>query len=304
MPESNQSSSPPPAYIHHVDIPATHIGVLNMNSEEASTVPTTLQTAPTSHEIVGNQVPATQPVNKQNVTDLTTPAPAPGSNAAGSLNTSSATLLSTLEQAIQRLELSQEDRLITRLETVLSRQAEVDTNLSSGKRETRKPIKLKDAVGRRFSFPYHRCETWAGIEELIKSAFLHVDIIGPHVNEGHYDIMNPAGEVILPQLWEDHVQPGWEISMSMWPISGPKPRFPQPAPNAPVHVIVDRLPGPPFGPPPPCFRSHFPPRYDLDSDSIASKKKGILGIWQKMKGIFTKKRTNYDSDSSSSLCDD
>jgi hypothetical protein len=52
------------------------------------------------------------------------------------------------------------------------------------------PIKFKDAVGRKFSFPWALCKTWKGMEELIKQAFLHVDIIGPHVFEGHYDLVS------------------------------------------------------------------------------------------------------------------
>lgn len=101
--------------------------------------------------------------------------------------------------------------------------------------------------------------------------------------------MNPAGEVILPQLWQDHVQPGWEISMSMWPMPGPpKPRFPPPPPSppVPVHVIVDRFLVPP--PPTVCTRSNYPPSYSSENDSIAPKK-GFRGLWQKVKGIFTKK---------------
>jgi hypothetical protein len=45
----------------------------------------------------------------------------------------------------------------------------------------RAPIKFKDAIGRRFSFPWHLFKTWQGMESLIKQALLHVDIIGDHV---------------------------------------------------------------------------------------------------------------------------
>jgi hypothetical protein len=38
------------------------------------------------------------------------------------------------------------------------------------------------------------------MEELIKQAFLHVDIIGPHVHQGHYSLIDPDGEIILPQV--------------------------------------------------------------------------------------------------------
>jgi hypothetical protein len=80
------------------------------------------------------------------------------------------------------------------------------------------PIKFKDAVGRKFSFPWHLCKTWKGMEVLIKQAFQHVDVIGAHVQEGHYDLMGPEGEIILPQVWETMIKPDWEVSMHMWPI--------------------------------------------------------------------------------------
>ncbi|KAG4435481.1 hypothetical protein IFR05_009053, partial [Cadophora sp. M221] len=68
------------------------------------------------------------------------------------------------------------------------------------------PIKFKDAVGRKLCFPFHMAATWNGVEELIKQAFLHVDVLGPHVNEGHYDLIcangGLSGEIILPQVWE------------------------------------------------------------------------------------------------------
>ena len=56
------------------------------------------------------------------------------------------------------------------------------------------------------------------MDELIKQAFLHVDVIGPHVQEGHYDLIGPNGEIILPTVWEKVVQPDWAITMHMWPM--------------------------------------------------------------------------------------
>ncbi|TGO47768.1 hypothetical protein BCON_0264g00050 [Botryotinia convoluta] len=279
MPKSNQSSPPPPAYTDHADVSVASI-------ETLPTAPVNQPTTSISHEIVVDSAATIQQVDASSST-ITAPDNSgfmAGSNTAESDKNYPDGLLSKLENVIQQLESSQEERLITRLENVLSRQAEANSSSLSEKTDTRKPIKLKDAVGRRFSFPYHRCETWAGISELIKAAFLHVEIIGPHVSEGHYDIMNPAGEVILPQLWQDHVQPGWEISMSMWPIPGPpKPRFPTLTPNAPVHVILDRV----LGPAPNCVRSHHPPSYSSD---LCAQGKGTRGLWQKMKGIFTRKK--------------
>jgi hypothetical protein len=91
------------------------------------------------------------------------------------------------------------------------------------------PIKFKDAVGRKFSFPWHLCKTWKGMESLIKQAFLHVDVIGQHVQEGHYDLMGPDGEIILPQVWDTMIKPDWEVSMHMWPIPETPKKDTQPA---------------------------------------------------------------------------
>lgn len=56
------------------------------------------------------------------------------------------------------------------------------------------------------------------MEDLIKQAFLHVEGIGPHVQAGHYDLIGPDGEIILPIVWDKMVQPGWQIDMRMWPM--------------------------------------------------------------------------------------
>ena len=61
------------------------------------------------------------------------------------------------------------------------------------------------------------------MEESIKQAFLHVDVIGPYVNEGHYDLVGPDGEIIMPQVWETMIQPGWAVTMHMWPMPEPTP---------------------------------------------------------------------------------
>jgi hypothetical protein len=60
------------------------------------------------------------------------------------------------------------------------------------------------------------------MEDLIRQAFLHVDVIGPHVQEGHYDLVGPNGEIILPQVWETMIEPDWAITMHMWPMPEPK----------------------------------------------------------------------------------
>ncbi|PHH84162.1 hypothetical protein CDD83_2373 [Cordyceps sp. RAO-2017] len=131
----------------------------------------------------------------------------------------------------------------------------------AAKKSEKGPIKFKDAVGRKFSFPFHLCNTWQGMEELIKQAFLHVDVIGPHVQEGHYDLIGPNGDIILPSVWEKTVEPEWSISMTMWPVEkmpplGPKmpppprgrgqgPGMPPPPPMAGIPMPRPGMPMPP-----------------------------------------------------------
>ncbi|KAF1815859.1 hypothetical protein P152DRAFT_199828 [Eremomyces bilateralis CBS 781.70] len=138
------------------------------------------------------------------------------------------------------------------------------------------PIRFKDAVGRKFQFPWSICKTWRGMEDLIKQAFLHVDVIGPHVHEGHYDLLGPDGVIILPQVWETMIKPDWEITMKLWPMEDPKKKekelaahhpFP-PGMLPPLPLGMPTIPGskgkkgskskskmpfPPVGPPPMGF---------------------------------------------------
>jgi hypothetical protein len=46
-------------------------------------------------------------------------------------------------------------------------------------------------------------------------AFEQVDL--GHIKDGHYDLLCPRGEVVLPLAWEDTIQPNWFITMKMWP---------------------------------------------------------------------------------------
>jgi hypothetical protein len=142
------------------------------------------------------------------------------------------------------------------------------------KGDTKKPIKFKDAVGRKFSFPFHLCATWnvcfhlslrldranicQGMEDLIKQAFMHVDQFSQHVAEGHYDLIGPNGEIILPQVWENMIEPDWSVTMMMWPIPEKLP-MPGPPPGHPLHGRPgSRHHRPPPGPPPPHHRGGHP----------------------------------------------
>jgi hypothetical protein len=67
---------------------------------------------------------------------------------------------------------------------------------------------------------------------LIDQAFLHVDVIGPHVYYCRYDLVTEEGAIVLPQLWEATVKPGCTLKMHMWPLPAPPPR-PRPPPLRP-----------------------------------------------------------------------
>ena len=56
------------------------------------------------------------------------------------------------------------------------------------------------------------------MEALIRQAFEHVEDIGPHVQNGHYDLMGPDGGIIIPSAWETTIEPDWKITMHMWPM--------------------------------------------------------------------------------------
>ena len=103
------------------------------------------------------------------------------------------------------------------------------------------------------------------MEDLIRQAFMHVEVIGPHVADGHYDLVGPNGEIILPQVWETMIEPDWAITMHMWPLPE-QPKGPPENPNiieadprigrpGPRRNRAERGPIPPpsgrRGPPPP-----------------------------------------------------
>jgi hypothetical protein len=100
------------------------------------------------------------------------------------------------------------------------------------------------------------------MEELIRQAFLHVEVIGPHVAEGHYDLVGPNGEIILPQVWETMIEPDWIITMHMWPMPEPPPPDPDPPPPEEIPQVVI-LPEPDksgeLGAPPPPPPAPAPP---------------------------------------------
>jgi hypothetical protein len=118
------------------------------------------------------------------------------------------------------------------------------------------------------------------MEELIRQAFLHVEGLGPHVAQGHYDLIGPNGEIILPRVWETTIEPDWVISMHMWPM--PEPPKPRPMQGGPG--------GPPPPPPPPGWMSG--PRRTRSRSSSPStdfKPSKIQGWLKKANKLFSHK---------------
>lgn len=69
--------------------------------------------------------------------------------------------------------------------------------------------------------------------------------------EGHYDLIGPDGEIVLPQVWDKMVQPDWIVEMQMWPIpelertKRPQPSPPFPAGNLPsIDESIRNMGGP------------------------------------------------------------
>jgi hypothetical protein len=56
------------------------------------------------------------------------------------------------------------------------------------------------------------------MESLISQAFAHVDELAEHVDKGHYDLVGPEGEIIMPEFWDTAVEPGISIKMMLWEI--------------------------------------------------------------------------------------
>jgi chemotaxis protein histidine kinase CheA len=83
------------------------------------------------------------------------------------------------------------------------------------------PIKFVDGVNRSFTLPWHLAKTWKGMQALIKQAFVGMERQALQVTNGHYDLIGPNNEIILPQVWEVVVQPGWEVKMNLWPLPDP-----------------------------------------------------------------------------------
>ena len=59
------------------------------------------------------------------------------------------------------------------------------------------------------------------MHNLISQAFHHIDNMSKLVYEGQFDLLNSDGEIIMPTYWDQVIEPGFSITMIMWP-----PRMP------------------------------------------------------------------------------
>ncbi|KAG8169258.1 hypothetical protein KVR01_000003 [Diaporthe batatas] len=128
--------------------------------------------------------------------------------------------MKTTKNELARRRLEEEHAKKAKAEKAEAEKAAMEQERAAAER-AKPPVKFKDAVGRKFTFPFHLVKTWKGMEDLIKQSFLQVEGIGPHVQEGQYDLVDSEEQIILPSAWAESVKPGASISMRMWPVEPP-----------------------------------------------------------------------------------
>lgn len=104
------------------------------------------------------------------------------------------------------------------------------------------PVILKDSLGRKFLFPIQKCKSWQvsspkveqcwcktdmmpdlqSMENLIKRSFSHVESMNSKIFRGSYDVLSPTGEIILPEIWDSVIKPGWVVELRFWDSSIPE----------------------------------------------------------------------------------
>lgn len=54
------------------------------------------------------------------------------------------------------------------------------------------------------------------MERLLRRSFIRYDTMSNEILKGKYDLLSPKGEIILPEIWEAVIQPGWEVELRFW----------------------------------------------------------------------------------------
>lgn len=60
------------------------------------------------------------------------------------------------------------------------------------------------------------------MENLIKCSFSHVESMNSKIFRGSYDVLSPTGEIILPEIWDSVIKPGWVVELRLWDSLIPK----------------------------------------------------------------------------------
>ena len=55
------------------------------------------------------------------------------------------------------------------------------------------------------------------MEGLINQAFANMQDVAEQVYNGHYDLLGPDREIIMPQYWDSTVEPDMHVTMMLWP---------------------------------------------------------------------------------------
>jgi hypothetical protein len=42
--------------------------------------------------------------------------------------------------------------------------------------------------------------------------------VSSQVHGGQFDLIGPDGDVIAPDFWEELIEPGWTVTMNLWPL--------------------------------------------------------------------------------------
>ena len=98
------------------------------------------------------------------------------------------------------------------------------------------PVIMKDCLGRKFLFPIQTCRSWQvslsdeelyefqanlvptpqNMENLIRRSFSHIDSLNSQIFRGSYDVLSPTGEIVLPEIWDTVIKPGWVVELRLW----------------------------------------------------------------------------------------
>ena len=98
------------------------------------------------------------------------------------------------------------------------------------------PVIMKDCLGRKFLFPIQICRSWQvrlfdqelyeskanpvtrrqNMENLIRRSFSHIETLNSKIFRGSYDTLSPTGEIVLPEIWNTVIKPGWVVELSLW----------------------------------------------------------------------------------------